>query len=134
MTECEGEYHHQSRKNILEWRIPVIDEANKTGSMEFSIHGHPDDFFPVVVAFVSKRPYSDIEVRPPSSCLVHHSCHRLSLCPNSLKQVDETTSSNCRNNGVPWAFVGKNDRPWAFVQINSRLLTFVGIMVGSGLL
>ena len=62
VAECEGEYHHDSRKNLLEWSIPVIDASNKSGAMEFSINGHPDDFFPVNVSFVSKRPYSDIEV------------------------------------------------------------------------
>jgi hypothetical protein len=62
VTECEGEYHHDARKSILEWSLPVIDESNKTGSMEFSINGHPDDFFPVNVSFVSKKSYCDIVV------------------------------------------------------------------------
>jgi len=62
VSECEGEYHHDNRKNILEWKLPVIDESNKTGSMEFSIAGHPDDFFPVSVSFVSKKSYCDIEI------------------------------------------------------------------------
>lgn len=60
--ECEGEYHHDSRKNILEWTHPVIDPSNKSGSMEFSMPGHPDDFFPVSVSFVSKKSYCDLEV------------------------------------------------------------------------
>ena len=34
-----------------------------SGSMEFSIAGHPDDFFPVNVSFVSKKTYCDLEVR-----------------------------------------------------------------------
>ena len=62
VSECEGEYHYNNRKNILEWTLPLIDESNKSGSMEFSINGHPDDFFPVNVSFVSKKPYCDIEV------------------------------------------------------------------------
>ncbi|XP_064595608.1 coatomer subunit delta-like [Liolophura sinensis] len=60
--ECEGEYHHNSRKNILEWTHPVIDSSNKSGSMEFSMPGHPDDFFPVSVSFVSKKSYCDLEI------------------------------------------------------------------------
>ena len=63
VNECEGEYHHDSRKSILEWSLPLIDESNSSGSMEFSINGHPDDFFPVNVTFVSKKSYCDIEVR-----------------------------------------------------------------------
>lgn len=62
VSECEGEYHYNNRKNILEWNLPLIDSSNKTGSMEFSINGHPDDFFPVTVSFVSKRLYCDIEL------------------------------------------------------------------------
>jgi len=41
----------------------VIDESNKSGSMEFSISGMPDDFFPVTVSFISKKLYCDIQVR-----------------------------------------------------------------------
>ncbi len=33
-----------------------------TGAMEFSIAGHPDDFFPVNVSFVSKKTFCDIQV------------------------------------------------------------------------
>lgn len=60
--DLDGEYRHDSRKNILEWCLPVIDENNKSGSLEFSIAGRPNDFFPVNVSFVSKRNYSNIEV------------------------------------------------------------------------
>ncbi|XP_060702832.1 coatomer subunit delta isoform X2 [Chiloscyllium punctatum] len=60
--ELDGEYRHDSRKNILEWCLPVIDAKNKTGSLEFSIAGQPNDFFPVNVSFVSKRNYCNIQV------------------------------------------------------------------------
>jgi len=60
--ECEGDYRHDSRKNILEWRLPVIDASNKSGSMEFTVTGHANDFFPVAVNFVSKKSFCDIEV------------------------------------------------------------------------
>lgn len=60
--DCDGEYNYDSRKNILQWNLPVIDVSNKTGSMEFSVRGHPDDFFPVTVSFVSKKSYCDIQI------------------------------------------------------------------------
>jgi len=60
--ECEGDYRHDSRKNILDWRLPVIDASNKSGSMEFTVTGHTNDFFPVTVNFVSKKSFCDIEV------------------------------------------------------------------------
>nr|XP_061797227.1 coatomer subunit delta-like isoform X3 [Nerophis lumbriciformis] len=60
--DLDGEYKHDSRRNVLEWCLPVIDANNKTGSLEFSISGQPNDFFPVNVSFVSKRNYCDIQV------------------------------------------------------------------------
>lgn len=60
--DLDGEYKHDSRRNILEWCLPVIDANNKTGSLEFSVAGQPNDFFPVNVSFVSKRNYCDIQV------------------------------------------------------------------------
>ena len=61
---CDGDYNHDSRKNFLEWKLPVIgtififitssygilDSSNSSGSLEFSIAGNPDDFFPVNVS------------------------------------------------------------------------------------
>lgn len=61
--DLDGEYRHDSRRNVLEWCLPVIDVKNKTGSLEFSIPGQPNDFFPVNVSFVSKGSYCDIQVR-----------------------------------------------------------------------
>ncbi|WAR05409.1 COPD-like protein [Mya arenaria] len=60
--DCDGDYTYDSRKNQLHWTLPVIDASNKSGSMEFSVSGHPDDFFPVNVSFVSKKSYCDIQI------------------------------------------------------------------------
>ncbi|XP_062995086.1 coatomer subunit delta [Elgaria multicarinata webbii] len=60
--EIDGEYRHDSRRNLLEWCLPVIDAKNKSGSLEFSIAGQPNDFFPVHVSFVSKKNYCNIQV------------------------------------------------------------------------
>lgn len=60
--DCDGEYSYDNRKNILQWSLPVIDDSNKTGSMEFTISGHANDFFPINVSFVSKKSYCDIQV------------------------------------------------------------------------
>ncbi len=62
VSEADGNYHHDHRHSLLEWTLPVIDASNKTGSMEFSIAGHPDDFFPVSVNFLSRKSYCDIQV------------------------------------------------------------------------
>ena len=62
--EIDGEYRHDSRRKTLEWCLPVIDAKNKSGSLEFSIAGQPNDFFPVQVSFISKKNYCNIQVFP----------------------------------------------------------------------
>jgi hypothetical protein len=57
-----GEYKFDSKKHILEWRLPVIDASNSNGSMEFNIAGMESDFFPIRVEFISTKTYSHIEV------------------------------------------------------------------------
>jgi len=60
--EFEGDYSHD-RKGFLEWRLPLIDANNKSGSLEFSVaQGTPDDIFPVMVSFTSPKTYCDIAV------------------------------------------------------------------------
>jgi hypothetical protein len=62
VSECDGDYTYEKR-GVLLWQLPVIDGSNKTGSMEFTCHGVPDDFFPIRVSFYSKKSYSGIQVR-----------------------------------------------------------------------
>jgi len=61
VAECDGDYTYEKKGTLL-WQLPMIDAKNKTGSIEFSCGGNPDDFFPVQVAFFSKKSYSGIEV------------------------------------------------------------------------
>ena len=69
VAECDGDYTYEKRGALL-WQLPMIDAKNKTGSIEFSCGGNPDDFFPVQVAFFSKKSYSGIEV-----CNYELHCH-----------------------------------------------------------
>jgi hypothetical protein len=62
IAECDGDYNHDSRKNLLHWSLPVIDAGNKQGSMEFTVPSSiPGDFFPVDVSFSSKTLYADLK-------------------------------------------------------------------------
>ncbi|KAI8124112.1 Coatomer subunit delta [Lucilia cuprina] len=64
VAEYDGTYNYDARKHILTWNIPVIDAANKSGSMEFSCNSSiPGDFFPVQVSFVSKTPYAALKAK-----------------------------------------------------------------------
>lgn len=61
MATCDGDYKHDSRKNILHWNHPIIDASNKSGAIEFSVPASIiGDFFPVQLAFTSKVSYADI--------------------------------------------------------------------------
>lgn len=51
ISECDGDYHHDSRKNVLQWNLSVIDASSKRGSMEFTVpNSIPGDFFPLDVS------------------------------------------------------------------------------------
>jgi len=60
--ELDGEHHYDSKKHVLEWRLPVIDASSKSGSIEFSIAGMAGDFFPIKVTFLSTKSYCNIEI------------------------------------------------------------------------
>lgn len=62
VSECEGDYTHDTRRGMLLWQHPVIDAQNKTGSMEFSMAGNPDDFFPVMMSFTSSKTFAGIGI------------------------------------------------------------------------
>lgn len=60
---CDGEYQYNSRGNVLEWRVPIVDADNTEGSLEFSMKAAlADDFFPVSVAFTSSKTYAGLEI------------------------------------------------------------------------
>lgn len=62
IAECDGEYKHESRKNLLLWTLPVINGASKQGAMEFSVAASiPGDFFPIQVSFHSKTSYAQLK-------------------------------------------------------------------------
>jgi len=79
IAECDGEYFHDTRKGALLWQHPVIDKDNTSGSMEFTVGGNPDDFFPVTLTFNSTKSYSGIKVLDcldvDSNSPVKHSTH-----------------------------------------------------------
>lgn len=60
--ELTGDYHYDHRKAILDWQLPVIDASNTQGSLEFTIAGHPDDFYPINVSFYSPKTMCNIQI------------------------------------------------------------------------
>ncbi|EFO20949.1 ARCN1 protein [Loa loa] len=64
ISECEGTYEYVRSRSQLIWSLPVVDESNKTGSLEFSTpNGQANHFFPVAVRFTSTDLFCDMAVK-----------------------------------------------------------------------
>ncbi|MBA0642296.1 hypothetical protein Goklo_026716 [Gossypium klotzschianum] len=63
VRQIDGEWRYDSRNSVLEWSILLIDNSNRSGSMEFVVP--PADssvFFPISVRFSAPSTYSDLKV------------------------------------------------------------------------
>ncbi|XP_057470292.1 coatomer subunit delta-like [Actinidia eriantha] len=63
VRQVDGEWRYDSRNSILEWSILLIDNSNRSGSMEFVVP--PADssvFFPISVRFSAANTFSDLKV------------------------------------------------------------------------
>lgn len=63
ISECEGTYEYVKSRSQLIWNLPVVDESNKIGSLEFSTpNGQANHFFPVTVRFTSTDLFCNMAV------------------------------------------------------------------------
>jgi hypothetical protein len=63
ILNCDGNFKVNSSTSELIWEIPLIDQSNNTGSLEFNIaQKSADAFFPVQVQFSSQQLFCNIEV------------------------------------------------------------------------
>jgi coatomer subunit delta len=63
VTSCDGDYRADVRKGTMTWTIDLIDEGNRSGSMEFSVPAaDASAFFPIDISFTSKSTYCGVEV------------------------------------------------------------------------
>lgn len=63
VKQIDGEWRYDSRNSILEWSLLLIDDSNRTGSMEFVVP--PADtsaFFPISVRFSATSTFSNMKV------------------------------------------------------------------------
>ncbi|KAA8536589.1 hypothetical protein F0562_029067 [Nyssa sinensis] len=63
VRQIDGEWRYDSRNSILEWSILLIDNSNRSGSMEFVVP--PADssvFFPISVRFTAASTFSELKV------------------------------------------------------------------------
>ncbi|XP_048607764.1 coatomer subunit delta [Brassica napus] len=63
VKQCDGDWRYDSRNSVLEWSLLLIDNSNRSGSMEFVVP--PVDssvFFPMSVQFAATSTYSGLKV------------------------------------------------------------------------
>lgn len=63
VNQVDGDWRYDSRKSSLEWSIVLIDDTNRSGSMEFIVPAvDTSSFFPIDVKFSASTIYCDIKV------------------------------------------------------------------------
>ncbi|KAF8641884.1 hypothetical protein HU200_067591 [Digitaria exilis] len=63
VRQIDGEWKFDSRNSELEWSIILIDQSNRSGSMEFVVpSADPSTFFPISVGFSASSTFSDWKV------------------------------------------------------------------------
>ncbi|OEL13408.1 Coatomer subunit delta-2, partial [Dichanthelium oligosanthes] len=63
VRQIDGEWKYDSRNSVLEWSIILIDQSNRSGSMEFAVPAaDPSTFFPISVGFSASSTFSDLKV------------------------------------------------------------------------
>jgi len=60
--EVDGDYSYDAKRATLEWKLVVINSSNASGSMEFTIPGSAEDFFPINVTFYSTKTICNIAI------------------------------------------------------------------------
>lgn len=63
VQQIDGEWRYDSRNSVLEWSVLLIDNSNRSGSLEFVVPAaDPSVFFPISAQFTSSRTFSDVKV------------------------------------------------------------------------
>ncbi|KAI5401619.1 hypothetical protein KIW84_066191 [Lathyrus oleraceus] len=63
VKQIDGEWRYDSRNSILEWSVLLIDDSNRSGSMEFVVpQADSSAFFPISVRFIATDTFSDLKV------------------------------------------------------------------------
>ena len=63
ILSVDGTHKFNAAQSELVWELQMIDQSNKSGSLEFSISQKDTDaFFPITVEFSSQSLFVDVEV------------------------------------------------------------------------
>ncbi|XP_020277340.1 coatomer subunit delta-2 [Asparagus officinalis] len=63
VRQIDGEWRYDARNSTLEWSILLVDNTNRSGSMEFVVPpADPSSFFPIAIKFTAANTFSDVKV------------------------------------------------------------------------
>ncbi|GLC34550.1 hypothetical protein PLESTB_001249200 [Pleodorina starrii] len=63
VNQVDGEWRYDSRRSALIWAIELIDDTNRSGSLEFvTSAADAEAFYPVEVTFSSNKTFCDIHI------------------------------------------------------------------------
>ncbi|XP_006644962.1 coatomer subunit delta-3 [Oryza brachyantha] len=63
VRQIDGEWKYDSRNSVLEWSIILVDQSNRSGSLEFTVPAaDPSSFFPIAIGFSASNTFSGLKV------------------------------------------------------------------------
>ncbi|GAQ92052.1 Medium subunit of clathrin adaptor complex [Klebsormidium nitens] len=64
VNQIDGEWRYDPRRSVLEWQIVLIDDTNRSGSLEFAVPAtDPQSFFPIDVKFAADKTFCDVKIK-----------------------------------------------------------------------
>lgn len=63
IATIDGSHRHMTQEGTLLWTMDLLDQSNRTGSLEFNIASRDAEaFFPITVTFASNQLFCDVQV------------------------------------------------------------------------
>lgn len=63
LSQIDGDWRYDSRRGALIWSIDLIDDTNRSGSMEFVVPACDSEaFYPIEVSFNTSKTLCDIAI------------------------------------------------------------------------
>jgi coatomer subunit delta len=70
--QVDGEWRYDSRRGMLLWTVDMIDDANRSGAMEFvTPASDSDSFFPIEISFSATRTFCEVEIEAVEQTQTH---------------------------------------------------------------
>jgi len=67
-AQVDGDWRFDSRRSALIWSIDLIDNTNRSGSLEFVVPAcDPESFYPIEVQFSSPHIFCDVAIESVSN-------------------------------------------------------------------